>query len=90
MLERKALDSLHECYGTFLLDAPVQNVAGLGEGTAEKLIEVGVLRVGELYQNLNKARPLLSRRQIAALRDYAGVLKEHGVGYDLEEQPRLF
>jgi len=83
MLKQAARESLHECYGNFLLNAPVVNIAGFGEGATHKLSSAGILTVGELLANLDRVHYLLSRRQIVSALNYACVLQERGVAIEI-------
>jgi hypothetical protein len=84
MLKREALENLHECFGEFLLRAPVVNITSLGKKTANTLSSSGIHTVGELLASLNEVQDSLSRRQVENALNYARVLRAHGVELDAE------
>ena len=89
MLKREALENLHECYGGFLLDAPVKSLPGFGEVTANTLANDGIRTIGGLLSNFTRVQHALSGRQAGSVLDYAQTLQANGVEINLSQTDLL-
>jgi hypothetical protein len=87
MLKREAVQSLRECYGEFMLDAPPTNIPGFGAKTMMLLQENGVATVRQLLLQMGRLGSVISRAQIEQASAYADRLTEHGVQVPTEEAP---